>query len=1065
MSSQLADQLASAFTGEMRDRGARLLVAKAVKLVRQEPGFLLGEVSDGRTYDVGLRWTAGQARTEAACTCAEFPDKNACAHLWAAILARTELEIDEEEDALPAPLLSWKDRLLDLAPARARKQRDPWDGVPPGHERIVYLIGTDKSLNSVRVVVRIHVERRLKTGRFGSRKPLELELWKAAPARHPEDERILALLQPNLQLIQSKSRARSTRVPVLTAPLEELQAEILLPLLCSTGRLYLESEERKASAPLKHDAGAPWELCFDLGRDEEVGECVLTGSLRRGEERLSIDEPWLFIGSSWFLTETNVARLCAHEGMPWAEELRRNGPLRAPLDEESKVLRTLLEARGTPIVTAAGLRWAGQAPPKPVLLVGRKQARSDKLDARLFFEYGKLRVRSSDDVALLKLPGEDGSLATLIHRDFDIERARAAELLAANGVEAAEYGPDRDACVDPAKLVDLVRVLLDKGWGVDAEGLRWRRPGEVKFHVKSGIKFFELGGGMDFEGQTASFPALLEAARQKSRTVKLGDGSIGILPEKWLEDWELFERLGEADEDSLRFERSQAWVLDALLEGREGVTLDREFTELRDRVLRFEGLKPREVPAGFRGELRPYQRETLAWLAFLDELGIGGCLADDMGLGKTVQILAYLESRREAQGAQGSQGKPTLVVAPRSLCFHWLREAQQFTPSILCLEYTGPDRRARLRRIPQHDLVVTTYGTVRQDIEELSKLDFDCVVLDEAQAVKNPASLAAKSVRLLKARSRIALTGTPVENHLGDLWSIFEFLNPGMLGSVGALRSIDARTALPPSDESALKRLSHALRPFLLRRTKQQVLIDLPSKTEQTLLCALEGRQRNEYDELHAHYRQALANGALGEHGVDAYVLEALLRLRQAACHPGLLDPQRVGDSSAKLETLLSMLEEVTASGHKALVFSQFTSFLAILRANLDARGWNYEYLDGATQNRGERVQHFQSDPNCTLFLISLKAGGFGLNLTAADYVFLLDPWWNPAVEMQAIDRVHRIGQTRSVMAYRLVARGTIEERVLELQARKRVVAESLLGADKQSPSTLSREDLELLFA
>lgn len=1061
MSVLLADQLAAAFTADMRERGGRLHAAQAVKLVRQEPGFLLGEVTDGKTFDVGLRWTAGQARTEAACTCAEFPDKNACAHLWAAILARTEEEIDAETPTSVLPLLSWSERLLDLAPAQARKLRDPWAGVPPGHERIVFVIGTDKSLNRAQVVVRLYQERRLKTGRFGSRKPLELDVWREAPARNPLDERVLALLQPNLQLVVTKGGARNQRLPVLTAPLDELQAELLLPLLCSTGRLYLEVEERKASRPLVFDAGQPWDLSFELSRDEEVGECVLKGQLVRGEERLALEEPWLFVGGGWFLTETTVARLATHGGLHWAEELRRNGPLRAPLDEESNLLRTLLEARGTPIVTAAGVRWVSDAVPKPVLWVGRKAPRAEGLDARLFFEYQGLRVRASDDAALLKLPGGDGSIATLIHRDLDGERARAEELLATNGVEAAEFGPERDARVDPAKLVDLVRRLLDLGWTVDAEGLRWRRSGELRYRVQSQNRFFELGGGMDFEGQTASFPALLEAARQKSRTVKLGDGSIGILPEKWLEDWSLFERLSEAGEDTLRFERSQAWLLDALLAGREGVTLDREFTQLRDRVLRFEGLKEREVPQGFRGELRPYQRETLAWLAFLEELGIGGCLADDMGLGKTVQILAHLEGRR---AAAGKSGKPTLVVAPRSLCFHWIREAAQFTPDIRCLEYTGTDRRARLARIPQHDLVVTTYGTVRQDIEELSKFDFDCVVLDEAQAIKNPLSLAARAVRLLKAHSRIALTGTPVENHLGDLWSIFEFLNPGMLGSVGALRSIDSRSALPPTDESALKRLSAALKPFVLRRTKQQVLVDLPSKTEQTLLCALEGRQRSEYDELHAHYRRALNSGELGEHGVDAHVLEALLRLRQAACHPGLLDPNRVGDSSAKLETLLSMLEEVTASGHKALVFSQFTSFLAILRANLDARGWNYEYLDGATQDRGARVEHFQTDANCTLFLISLKAGGFGLNLTAADYVFLLDPWWNPAVEMQAIDRVHRIGQTRSVMAYRLVARGTIEERVLELQARKRVVAESLLGADKQSPSTLSRADLELLF-
>jgi SNF2 family DNA or RNA helicase len=360
--------------------------------------------------------------------------------------------------------------------------------------------------------------------------------------------------------------------------------------------------------------------------------------------------------------------------------------------------------------------------------------------------------------------------------------------------------------------------------------------------------------------------------------------------------------------------------------------------------------------------------------------------------------------------------------------------------------------------------VVTTYGTLRQDAERLSKIRFDTVVLDEAQAIKNPASQSAKAARLLRAERRLALSGTPVENHLGDLWSIFEFLNPGMLGRLGALRDVDTRSALPAGDKQSFERLARALRPFFLRRTKEQVLSDLPEKTEQTLLCSLEGRQREEYDELREHFRSMLAGMQPG-HGAGIHVLTALLRLRQAACHPGLLDPARVGDSSAKLEALLGMLEDAREGGHKALVFSQFTSLLAIVRSNLDARGLAYEYLDGGTEDREACVRRFQEDPDCPFFLISLKAGGFGLNLTAADYVFLLDPWWNPAVESQAIDRAHRIGQTRRVMAYRIVARGTIEERVLELQEQKRGLAEAILREDAGGMGTLTREDLELLLS
>jgi SNF2 family DNA or RNA helicase len=331
--------------------------------------------------------------------------------------------------------------------------------------------------------------------------------------------------------------------------------------------------------------------------------------------------------------------------------------------------------------------------------------------------------------------------------------------------------------------------------------------------------------------------------------------------------------------------------------------------------------------------------------------------------------------------------------------------------------------------------------------------------------VKNASTASAKAVRLLRGEHRLALSGTPVENHLGELWSLFEFLNPGMLGEAKVLK-MTGGLARNPSEE-ARKLLAQALRPFILRRTKQQVARELPAKTEQTIFCELEGAQKKHYDELRKHYRGVLLNRVdrqgLGRSKMQ--VLEALLRLRQAACHPGLLDPKRVGEPSAKIDTLLSQLAELREEGHKALVFSQFTSLLAILRRNLDDAGVTYAYLDGATRDRQERVETFQNDPECGLFLISLKAGGLGLNLTAAEYVFLLDPWWNPAVEAQAVDRAHRIGQTKAVFAYRLIARDTVEEKVLELQKTKRELVDAILGEDNSLIRDLKREDLELLLS
>ncbi|NBP80101.1 DEAD/DEAH box helicase, partial [bacterium] len=365
--------------------------------------------------------------------------------------------------------------------------------------------------------------------------------------------------------------------------------------------------------------------------------------------------------------------------------------------------------------------------------------------------------------------------------------------------------------------------------------------------------------------------------------------------------------------------------------------------------------------------------------------------------------------------------------------------------------------------LAEANLILTTYGTLRRDAVEHRQLEFDYVVLDEAQTIKNAGSQAAKACRLLRARHRLAVTGTPVENHIGELWSIFEFLNPGQLGTATRLR----RFLAGGRGGSAADIVARAVRPYLLRRTKSQVLTDLPEKTEQTLVVELGKKQRKAYDELREHYRQELS-GRISRMGIGRSriaVLEALLRLRQAACHPGLIDASEKDEPGAKLEALLGQLDEVTDEGHKVLVFSQFTSFLAILRQHLDAKGTTYEYLDGRTTDRQARVNRFQEDPDCRLFLISLKAGGQGLNLTAADYIYILDPWWNPAVEAQAVDRAHRIGQTRPVFAYRLIAKDTVEEKIVNLQARKRELAESIVRAEEGMAASLTAEDVELLFS
>jgi SNF2 family DNA or RNA helicase len=447
-----------------------------------------------------------------------------------------------------------------------------------------------------------------------------------------------------------------------------------------------------------------------------------------------------------------------------------------------------------------------------------------------------------------------------------------------------------------------------------------------------------------------------------------------------------------------------------------------------------------------------------------------------MGLGKTVQVLALLESRRQVQDQEAGAGaesglspaavpRTSLVVVPRSLLFNWHQEAARFTPNLRLLIHTGAERRKGSTHFENYDLILTTYGTLRRDAVHFQSFEFDFVILDEAQAIKNAKTESAKAARLLKGKHRLALSGTPVENHLGELWSLFEFLNPGMLGSASVFKLSTTGARAP--DEETRKLLSRALRPFLLRRTKQQVAKELPEKLEQTIYCEMDDAQRRQYDELRDYYRASLLKQIenVGIKRAKIQILEALLRLRQAACHPALIKKSAAEESSAKLDVLMPQLGEVTEEGHKALVFSQFTSFLAIVRQRLDKEGIAYEYLDGKTRDRQAPVERFQNDPDCKLFLISLKAGGQGLNLTAAEYVFLLDPWWNPAVEAQAIDRAHRIGQSRRVFAYRLITRDTVEEKVLTLQAGKRELADAIINEDNSVLRKITGEDLMLLLS
>jgi superfamily II DNA or RNA helicase len=457
----------------------------------------------------------------------------------------------------------------------------------------------------------------------------------------------------------------------------------------------------------------------------------------------------------------------------------------------------------------------------------------------------------------------------------------------------------------------------------------------------------------------------------------------------------------------------------------------------------FEGIPVAPLPADLRATLRPYQQEGVSWLAWLKKAGVGGVLADDMGLGKTLQALCTLEGR-------------SLVVAPTSVLPNWAAEARKFRPSLKVCTYHGPSRSLDHKA----DLVLTSYALLRLDIELLAAQAWDTVILDEAQAIKNPDAQVARAAYRLQAERRLTLTGTPVENRLEELWSQFHFVNPGYLG--GRKSFVDRyATPIQNGEAGAAARLRDRIRPFVLRRMKEEVARDLPPRTDMVLHCELSAKERAVYDTIRAATKETVLR-ELGQGGSVMKALEALLRLRQAACHSALVPGQKAA-GSAKVDLLVETLDEVVAEGHKALVFSQWTSLLDLVEPELKAAGIPFIRLDGSTNDREAVVQKFQSKGGPPVFLLSLKAGGVGLNLTAADHVFLLDPWWNPAVEDQAADRAHRLGQDKPVMVYRLVSEDTVEERILSLQERKRALADAALGEADRAGSITRDELLALL--
>jgi superfamily II DNA or RNA helicase len=1008
---------------------------------------------------------------------------------------------------LPPQLASW---LNELEEARQRALEDYSDGQ---RQRIVYVFIPQTRYDGgvPRLELRILTTRLLKHDSF-SPKAHSYD-WRAAlasptPAKYlrPSDLRIFR----KLAVTRNPYLSRSSEFPF-----EEDGALELLDDILATGRArWLEV----GGAALTLGPTRPGRIVWDAGDGAEMRLRLDAGDGRvalNAAPPVYVDADVGLIGALDLGLAPKLAfRLVDAPPAPiehvalLSERMTRKLPDLAPLappppappvlyTEPPKFVLRLMRGE-LPVTDPASpyYQYYGWQPPtEPVGL------------ARVIFRYGHV------DVGLKETKGSltrfcDGGLVE-IHRDRRLEAA-ALETLRANGFievnqkrprapqkDAHDFLPDdadEFAWLD-ALYHDLPR-LQELGWRIEIDPdfpvrlIAGRGEFNARLGESTGIDWLELDIGVAIDGETidliAPIVAMISAAPFDPRIfdgeadddapfyLPLADGRFLALPRVRLAPivaaiWELScggalnsrdGRLRLSPLDFAGLAEFEATAQDAGLSWRGGDKL----REMGRKLTAHGGLPEVSLPESFLATLRPYQAQGLAWLAFLHELGLGGVLADDMGLGKTVQALALVV----AEKAAGRLETPALVIAPTSLMANWRREAEKFAPDLKVVILQGGDRKKRFDEIDAADLVLSTYPLISRDHETLAAHQWSLLFLDEAQTIKNPNAATTRLIRSLRARTRFCLTGTPLENHLGELWSIFSFALPGFLGDLSSFNQA-FRTPIEKKGDAARGRLlARRIRPFLLRRTKEEVAHELPPKTEIIERVEMAAGQRDVYESirLSMHEKVRAAIAAKGFARSRIIILDALLKLRQCCCDPRLLKLSAKTSAkagSAKLERLTEMLAELIEENRRVLMFSQFTSMLDLIRPELDARGVAYSLLTGDTRDRAGAIDDFQEE-RTSVFLISLKAGGVGLNLTSADTVILYDPWWNPAVEDQAIDRAHRIGQHKPVFVHKLVVSGTIEEKMAALKEKKRALAESLFDADGAPTLAMTEADLDMLF-
>ncbi|MFY0607553.1 MAG: DEAD/DEAH box helicase [Cyclobacteriaceae bacterium] len=684
-----------------------------------------------------------------------------------------------------------------------------------------------------------------------------------------------------------------------------------------------------------------------------------------------------------------------------------------------------------------------------------------KILFELSFRYGTYNYKADklNKVSVSVEKQDDDYIFHRVTRDSGQEK-ELLELLSESGLTLKSSRSTLNKTTAMSWLNRNLDTLKERGFQIEQKdaGTKKYFVGETKFdlEITENIDWFDIKAVINFGEYEIPFPVIRQYILDKKTEFKLPNGEYAVIPDTWVTEYSDLFAFSE-QEETTRLNKMHVSLVKGLKDGNHArVAMTRKL----EKLLEFDEIEENPLPTGFKGTLRPYQQAGYNWLTFLNQYGFGGCLADDMGLGKTVQTLALLQSEKEKEDTSTS-----LLVMPTSLIYNWEMEARKFAPKLKILTYTGTNRDKNSARFAKYDIVITSYGITRIDTDLLSEFYFNYIILDESQAIKNPDSIVSQSVRKLKSRRKLILSGTPIENSTMDLWSQMSFANPGLLGSEKFFKKEYQIPIEKRKDEHKTRRLNALIKPFILRREKTQVAKDLPEKVENIHYCDLSPTQREYYDREKSAFRNKILD-LISNDGLrksQMILLQGLTRLRQIANHPLMVDEAYEGDSG-KFEDIRHMVTKGLGKDHKILIFSQFVKHLKIVEQFLMEEKTPYAYLDGSVKDRKAEVEKFQNNEDVRVFLISLKAGGLGLNLTEADYVFLLDPWWNPAIEAQAVDRAHRIGQTNTVFTYKFIARDTVEEKILKLQESKLKLAKNLITIEESFVKSLSKDDITNLF-